>query len=814
MKAAIRKKNVATTSPSPSANDGDKIKEDRSRSFISASSNASSVEVSQRSTTDSCSPNSVRFSVLGIAGITVNAPNLEKMQKLEGDKESSYYSSPSKMRSVVTITSNNKVVGITDLSKPMTPAHSTFQKDSHEHRHLAFWANEQELTLGSGMSVQSIGAETFHMTIGLTDGILPAMPIGTACLVLDAKQMMDDGRIAAVIDLPVQTAADKKMISVDSHVETSSKKKKKKKWFTRSTKEPSKPQQLDFHSVYATDKTGDAILRIQIHLKPEEQELSVETTVDNTVDSESKTSTVKSKSSAKSKEEVQRSRTEEPERNQTAEVQRHRTEEVQRHRTEEVQRHQREEVQRHRTEEVQRHRTEEQEVKHNLVDLDDSVADSEDNVSIEDNILEAYLPSGEDKGISIEEYKMFQVLASKRSSLEKSRTGVLYDTQPPKQEETKEAEGAFASMFRGAMDMAISNFFTPSRPIVNTSAKVDTGPEEEGIEISLPCFSGIDEASSTLNYSLETAIIRPTEEVDTAMHQADTDNLILAGTDSNDNPKKALTARELMVQNLEKKSQPSNSNAQTPASHQEETDDDAMRGTNAPLHLEATGHAQGLPPSGREAAGAGLPPKPSGRPPRPTTSASKPPLPPIQARSRGRDPNIPSSIMAGPIAKSWTLLDDDSYTLTMEGSFQVAPGNGHHETKDAEPVGLNMASLGASELARAMKTNATPKKPDDDEVSLRVPAVIIQYDHMSVAYDELTVDTRDFTPLWSSKNHRNNNMPKRPGPRSRTMKKRANRTVGPDDESAGSAEDSISAFIKEVDMQLFDEDEVESLLQI
>lgn len=851
----MRKQKVGTTTPSPSEN-VEKRKEEKS--VISSSSHNSSVEVSHHSTVATSSAHSVRFSVLGLAGITVNAPHLEKLQKMEGDKESSYFSSPSKMKAVVTITSDNKVVGITDLSKALTPAHSTFQKESGQHRHLAFWANEQELTLGSGMNLQSCGAETFHMTIGLTDGILPAMPIGTACLVLDAKQMMEDGRIAAVLDLPIQTAADKKMISVDSHVATNAKKKKKKKWFTRSTKEPSRPQQIDFHSVYATDKTGDAILRIQIHLKPEEPELSVGTTVDNTVESES--SEVKSMSNS----DVRRHR--------TAEVQRHRTTDVPRHRTSEVQRNRTAEVQRNRTAEVQRNRT--AEVTHTIIDLDESVADSESHISIEDNILEANIPEGTDKGISIEEYNMFQVLAQKRSpTVDKRSTGVLYDTTPQqKQEETKEAEvppnsSNIVSMFRSAMDMAISNFFTDSQPAIDSSpnVKADTGPQEEGIEISLPSFTKISELSATLNhenghlnYSLESPIIQPTEEVDLASQKTDTDvsNSLQTGTENTDESKKTtLTAREQMVQNLEKKGQPSNLNTPTSTSNQEEKHEDPIRVSTAPQHAETAGRSQGLPTRATQAAKSGLPPRPGGRPPRPTTS--RPPLPPTQVRTIGRDqrdPNIPTSILAGPINKSWTLLDDDTYTLTVEGNFQVAPGTGHPETKEGEP-GLyeseqhhnreiiitqdgatgfdqlfrcakpeDVPSMGGKEVAKlkeqAMKMQHanTHKKLDDDEVSLRVPAVIIQYDHMSVANDDLTVDTRDFIPLKSrdGRKHRNRAIPKRPAPRSRTMKKRPNRTIGPDDESAGSdsAEDSISAFIKEVDMQLFDGDEVESLLRL
>ncbi|KAL3939584.1 MAG: hypothetical protein SGBAC_005712 [Bacillariaceae sp.] len=835
----MRKKKVAvTTSPSPSKN-GDSQKEEKS--VLSFSSGASSLEVSQssqQSSRASSIAHSVRFSVLGIAGITVNAPHLEKLQKMEGAKESSYFSAPSKMKSVVTITSNNKVVGITDLSKPLTSAHSTFQKEANEHRHLAFWANEQELTLGSGMRLHSSGAETFHMTIGITDGILPAMPIGTACLVLDAKQMIEDGRVAAVLDLPIQNAADKKMISVDSHVATNATKstKKKKKWFTRSSKEPSKPQQIDFHSVYSTDKTGDAILRIQINLKADDQESSVSTTVDNTVETESRTSEVKSKSSAG----VQRKRSAEVERKRSAA-----SSEVQRKRSAEVEQKTITEVQRKQSAGVQRNPS--RDVKHTIVDLDESVADSESEVSIEDNIL----------GVSIEEYNMLQILAQKRSSLQKTSIAVPYESESQqKQEETKEADDSFANMFRGAMDNAISNFFTSSQPsfFSSTEIKEDQTPHEEGIEISLPSLglpslTRIDESSSTLNH--EDPVIHTTEgrEIVSAPNTTDLEisNSLLAGTENNEGPKKALTAREQMVQNLEKKNHPSKSN-------QEEKEDHTHM-ANAPLHTATTGSPQGVPPSGRQPTGSGLPPRPGGRPPRPTTS--RPPLPPSQVRSRGReDPNIPTSIMAGPINKSWTLLDDDTYTLTVEGHFP--PQNGHPETKEGEPVayqsrqqlpvgetritqvggnGLDrlfqcgqaqdVPSLGGKDMTKlqqqAIKTQKiktptpAPKKPDDDEVSLRVPAVIIQYDHMSVTYDDLTVDTRDFPPLRGkgSKKHRNH-LSRRTVSRNRTMKKRANRTVGPDDESAGSgSDDSISAFIKEVDMQLFDdEDEVESLLQL
>ena len=76
-----------------------------------------------------------------------------------------------------------------------------------------------------------------------------------------------------------------------------------------------------------------------------------------------------------------------------------------------------------------------------------------------------------------------------------------------------------------------------------------------------------------------------------------------------------------------------------------------------------------------------------------------------------------------------------------------------------------------------MKTRKiqTSKKLDEDETSQRVPAVIIQYDHMSVMNDELTVDTRDFTPLAG---RRFRNAPSGRPHRIRTMKKRPNRTIG------------------------------------
>jgi len=782
---------------------------------------------------------SVRFSVLGVAGITVNYTHLENLQELEGyEKESSYFSSPSKMKSVVTITSNNKVVGITDLSKPLSPADGPSQKETGEHRHLAFWANEQELTLGSRMNLHSSGAEAFHMTIGITDGILPAMPIGTACLVLDAQQMIEDGRIAAVLDIPISTAADKKMISVDSHVATNTVKKKKKKWFTRSTKEPSKPQQIDFHSVYATDKTGDAILRVQINLKPEEDE-PVETSVEDKATTE---------------------------------------------------------------------------VKHTIVDLDESLADSDEEMSIEDDIIEENVPVDADKGISIEEYTMFQILAQKRSFLDFTESSIEEkNTQDDKQkslEEKKEVESTsnpfhgrnIANVFRGAMDMAISNFFT-SQPSYYASTEVTSEgyPQEEGIEVvdALPSLTRVGESSfsvydddGVLRLNVDPLVVLQKEGGEIGLVSASslrsqkTDSISLEGTENSKGDSKSLhskgdsksskplTAREQMVQNVEKKN-PSQARAKpapisnkevrraapVPAAQQEESYDDLVRNANKPQHLRTLDdpvpkRSQGLPPSGR-AGNKSLPPRPVGRPPRPTTNASpsRPPLPPTQIRTRGREtrnPHIPTTVIANPISKSWTLLDDDTYTLTVEGSFQVAPQQiQNHESKEGDPF---VHQAGKQLITETRVTQAGPSSPldqlfrcgkyedarsltnkdivklqeqvamkdrtknlkklDDDKVSRRVPAVIIQYDHESVANDELTVDTRDFPSLRGKVATRRYG--RRPAPKSTTMKKRPNRTIGPDDEScSSSSESSISAFIKEIDMQLFDdEDEVESLLQL
>jgi hypothetical protein len=103
---------------------------------------------------------------------------------------------------------------------------------------------------------------------------------------------------------------------------------------------------------------------------------------------------------------------------------------------------------------------------------EEEVADSEDEAVSAEQMMKDLETEKEEKGISMEEYTMFQKLAQKRVVIDQSTNNCRYDTQTQKNEtshETKEEEGEennLANMFRGAMDLAISNFFGSGQPAI------------------------------------------------------------------------------------------------------------------------------------------------------------------------------------------------------------------------------------------------------------------------------------------------------------------------------------------------------------
>eukprot|EP00980_Cylindrotheca_fusiformis_P000330 scaffold80_cov115-Cylindrotheca_fusiformis.AAC.2 len=397
-----------------------------------------------------------RFSILGVAGITVDLKNLAELQSNEkGSKSHSCLSSPSKMQAVVSISKNGHLLSHTDLSHPLQPSRG-IKSETTVDRYVALWTNEQEMSLGSQMDLHMNGTTSFDLTIGLTGESLPAMPIGIATVSFNEDRMRGEGTLATLLDIPIRKVDDSQMIFLNSYSPTtSSKKQKKKRWFAKGVRGP-EVQRKAFQSIYSTDTSGGAIMRVQIQLKPTDTE-QIETPLkavkhcivdldESIADSE--------------EEEVPSEQADEP-RIENEDDQISTSEQADEAKIEN-------EVTRTSTEETKFNREEEEEEggidadidQGNLGDSRDSVGASETNHS--DARLEEDQPSNEDKGISKEEYQSIHKLAESRTVVDDNRKDTSDGEIEEEQSSPREAgteENKLSTMFRDAMDLAISNFF-------------------------------------------------------------------------------------------------------------------------------------------------------------------------------------------------------------------------------------------------------------------------------------------------------------------------------------------------------------------
>lgn len=647
-----------------------------------------------------------RFSILGAAGIAVDSKNLHELQAKDKTlKNASSLSPPSEMKAVVAISSNGEAICHTDLSHSLEPAHKILEESRIE-RHVALWTNEQQTALGSQMDVHLNGTKSFDLTIGLTSGHVPVIPIGVASFSFNEDRMRSEGTLGTLLDIPIRNVADNQMIGAHSDGWLDSKRRRKRRWFAKGSSEPSSLQQETFNSVYSAGKSGDAILRVQIQLDPIDLE-HIETPL-----------------------------TEAPK----------------------------------------------SAVKHCIVDLDESIADSEDgtfagleqgkrelqgegkvqpenqairNVEEAQSVRQEATIDGTNKGMSMEEYWMHQRLAQKRRAMQQGKSS--FNTASEHSQETKEEDSEelnLADKFRGAMDVAISNFFG----------------------------------------SGQSAIYGKTETVS-------------RGGSPNHGANKV-----------------------------------SMWTPYAPL--------------------ASAPEHPVEEKPKSRRRQSSEPYPPV-----------PKTVVTSQLHRSLHGLDDETFTLTAEGSYFMAPEEPNNsrfksvpETKEEEPsvqgtpprdaralgqlsfrvipsdVSLTgLLGCGEYEDARTLdnQDEATREmllhqlemhEQQEDELTSeelrRVPKIIVQYDLQSTINDDLTVDPRDFPPSsvegdWQAQNESSilrkpkysRGVPVAMGGTGtclsrqsrRLVNKRPNRTVGPDDESTASEDslDSLGSAIDQMELKLF-----------
>ena len=383
------------------------------------------------SSSSSSSTSLCRFSVLGLAGITVNQVQYEELKVTDEKATRSSNtaaatttsicpSPPDQMRAVVAVSrTTQQIAGITDLSKNLTLPSSSNQQS---HRHVAVWANEQERSLGSLMNFSLNGKETtFELTIGLTNAdnssspIMYALPIGLAKLTL-TEDMTPDGD-TIILDIPIQQpSSTSEMIAIqapsnqegdeegkdgeqqlspqnDANNSKKQQKKKKKRWFGSKKRKddeeenlniPTMAQRKAFKSVYAIDPSGDAVMRVEFQVIP------------------------KPKEEKKEEEEVKTNET--------------------------------------------------------IVDLDESVATNDESKQAQMILKELEMQAG-----TMEEKKMFARLAKKKFSTKKSKLEINGDIQnmdnyKPQEEESK--SNTVSGMFqqaRGALDATFSNLFVDDR---------------------------------------------------------------------------------------------------------------------------------------------------------------------------------------------------------------------------------------------------------------------------------------------------------------------------------------------------------------
>ena len=190
-------------------------------------------------TSSSSTSSLCRFSVLGLAGITVNQVQYDELKSSDekasgsGNTTTICPSPPDQMRAVVAVsrTTQQQIAGITDLSKTLTLPSSSSNQQSH--RHVAVWANEQERSLGSLMNFGLNGRETtFNLTIGLaklslTDDMTPDGD--TIILDVPIQQPTSDSEMIA-IQAP-SSQVEEEELSPQNDANKNQQKKKKKRWF-------------------------------------------------------------------------------------------------------------------------------------------------------------------------------------------------------------------------------------------------------------------------------------------------------------------------------------------------------------------------------------------------------------------------------------------------------------------------------------------------------------------------------------------------------------------------------------------------------
>jgi hypothetical protein len=246
----------------------------------------------------------VRMTVVGIAGIQV-----DRKYTKNAWRKKTYPRLPNKMRAVVAVSRGQQIKATTPLSKPLSRPQASGSPDkesaAHEEscRHLALWSSEDNSALGSFVEFEvnldklDIGdchqstsqyiPKSFELIAALTEDTeherKVALPIGIANLPITGNNSEE----VLSLDLPVLSLEQAKPIGNDKNglmgfqmmsihdqanqSATANKRKHRGRLLGRSQVEknqkvPSIADRKLFSSVYSTDSSGDAILRVQIQV--------------------------------------------------------------------------------------------------------------------------------------------------------------------------------------------------------------------------------------------------------------------------------------------------------------------------------------------------------------------------------------------------------------------------------------------------------------------------------------------------------------------------------------------------------------------
>jgi hypothetical protein len=701
----------------------------------------------------------VRFSVLGAAGITVNSKNLQELQT-KGSKTHYCLPSPLEMRAVVAISKNSQVFGITDLSKPLEPAHK-FQSETPNDRHVALWANEQEMSLGSQMDLHMKGPISFDLTIGLTDGSIPAIPIGIASFSFNEEKMRSEGSLGMLLDIPIRNASDGQTVSLESNVTSDLKKKKKKRWLAKGSKGPSGAQEKAFQSVYSTDTSGDSILRVQIQLnhhtymeqieKPSAEALKPivkHCIVD--LDQSIADSEDGAPSAAQMIEELE---TEEEEKETSMEE------------STTLQKLAQERVVIDQSTNNCRDDTQIQKNEISHETKEEEVANSEDEAVSAEQMMKELKTEEEEIGISMEEYTMLKKLAQKRVVIDQSTNNCQKNEIPHETKEEEREENKLSNMFRGAMDLAISNFFGSGQPAIYRNIQ----------RLSKAVIPNHDEDQADTSTPASSPTPAPTPE----------------------QPQEEQPRQRERKERREPYPPVPTTVVTGPLSESlHGLDDDTCTSTAEGSFLVAPetrySRAHSVPETKDEES---LVQDPSLRDTRPIDDT----------RFRVIPPALPIPLKG--------FLRCGEYEDTRSFNNQDDTNRDFH--------------LKQLELYEQQEDEFTEE--ESEEESRRVPAVILQYDLQNTTNDELTVESRDFPPFGVDRDWddpRDTSIlrtPKYSGysvpvalggtgrclsrQQRRLVSKRPNRTVGPDDESTASEDsiDSLGSAIEQMEIKFFPE---------